>query len=117
MFGNPFTVQGFSDWSRTHNTTSVTDIFIEFDTPIFILRRKPLAGNHELLINPCLQDFGAQSIFDPWTAYQEIDMFLGNVLTNRENSSIVRSEELIRDSKGFDEWSFKQRGSKKRKRR
>ena len=68
-------------------------------------------------INPRFADYKLQSVFDPWTAYQEIDMYLNNQLAVNMEPTLERSQELIRDSKGFDDWSFKQKGPKARKRK
>jgi hypothetical protein len=91
------------------------DIFINQKTPVFLLYRE----NREFWFDrsPILKDFGIQSIVDPWTAYQEIDRFLGNDLVNIDNKEFQMSDELKRDSKGMDDWSFKQMGPKKRKRK
>lgn len=80
-----------------------------------------------LVVNPCLRDSEFFKVVPPDQAYQEIDMFLGNVLTYREKLDRVRTSEEVRDSHGFDSESFvgtpglskkeRRKLNKKRKRR
>lgn len=114
----------YIEWIQKYNNKDLTNIFLEIKSPIFIIKRpycychiveSRSAYGYDFLVNPCLLDFGIQSCFGPVEAYQEIDMFIGNVLTNTTTKDINRSDDLIRDSKGFDKYSFKQRCPKKRK--
>ena len=51
---------------------------------------------------------------DPYTAMQELEMFIGNVLTNNTTPTMpVGTDDQIRDSKGFDKWSFRKMKEKK----
>lgn len=61
-----------------------------------------------LIINPVLKDFDFQKYMDPYTIYQELEMFLGNVLTNNTTPKMpVGSDKVIAESKGFNKWSFR----------
>lgn len=119
----PFNEEGIKLWTKKYqNQKNLNDLFIELNSPIFIVKPEfrtsklsDKSKGYNFIVNPCLDDYKIQKIFDPYTAYQEIDMYLNNVLTNVENPNIVRTDELIRDSKGMDENSFKQIGPKKRK--
>ena len=121
----PFTENGINDWNKKFNNQKYLDkLFIEFNSPIFIVKPtnssvvfNDKSKGYNLIVNPCLADYKIQKLFDPYTAHQEVDMYLNNVLLNIENSNIIRTDELIRDSKGFNEWSFRQQGSKKKKRK
>lgn len=123
---NMFNKKSVNDWNnKYHSFKGLENIFIELNTPIFILKPENSSvgldnvasvGSH-LIINPCLKEYKLQSIFDPYTAHQEVDMFLNNVLLNIENNDIKRTDDLIRDSKGMDKFSFKQCGPKERKRK
>ena len=111
-----FSEKGFNDWkSQYSNHPNLRQIFSDINSPVFLLRR----SNNKIIltINPCLKDYKLQNVFHPFMAHQEIDMYLGNELANSEDKTLERSQELIRDSKGFNDWSFKQQGPKKRKRR
>jgi hypothetical protein len=105
--------------SCTH--LDLDSVFVELNSPIFIIRRGNFCPNRgkqshvnysdygNLIINPCLRDFGLQSSFEPFHANQEIEMYLGNQLTQRDSCDIKRTDELIRDSKGFHGMSFRKR--------
>lgn len=91
----------------------VMEISMKIKSPIFSVSR--INGNLVININPVLKDIGFQSVVDPWMAYQKIEQFVGGVLTNTEIDDFAMSDKLKLASKGMDEWSFKQRGPKKRK--
>lgn len=99
------------------NDNIAEDICLELDTPVFLLYKRNRDRDIYVEKNPILKDIGFQSIVDPWQTYQEIDRYIGNVLVNREIDDFVMTDELKRDSKGMDKWSFKQIGPKKRKRK
>ena len=49
-----------------------------------------------------LKDIRFQSIFDPYTAFQEIEMFLGNYLNNNKEIIDIKDSKVLLESKGFD---------------
>jgi hypothetical protein len=121
----PFTQEGFNSWhTQYQNHPKLSDIFVELKTPIFIvypiksslcLNRASDYFDKNFVVNPCMKDWKLQNIFHSFIAYQEIDMYLSNDLAMCNYEELRRSDELIRDSKGFNDWSFKQKGPKKRK--
>jgi hypothetical protein len=52
---------------------------------------------------------------DPYTAYQELVMWIGNKAVNEYPPQIV-DDIVLRDSKGFDKWSFKNKPGYRKKR-
>ncbi len=110
-----FNQEGINLWLKYYNNQKNLDaVFQEFNSPIFIIKA---TNNHEdnLIINPSLKDFKLQTIFTPYEAHQSIDQYINNQLVNTELNSFSMTDELKRDSKGMDEWSFRQKGPKKRK--
>lgn len=69
----------------------------------------------ELIINPLLQKMKFQTIFEPFTAFQEIEMFLGGVIGSNENNIIEIEDKYRIESHGFDKWSFRNPNPPKRK--
>lgn len=58
--------------------------------------------------NPRLADLGFQRVMDPFTCFQEIEMFLGNQLAQTDLAPHrVGSDDVIARQKGFDEQSFR----------
>ena len=84
--------------------------FLEYKTPIFAIVSDKIRYKNEkcnIIINPCLKDFDFMKIIDPFTAFQEIYMFLSGILVKKEKPIPEMDDETMRDAKGFDKWSFK----------
>jgi len=102
-------------------------IFLNHKTPIFYVRIIGDANikyhtdvqlkEDEILINPVLQEFNFYKIFDPYTAFQEISMFISGVLGVGTPETTTISDEDMKYKKGFDDWSFKNPPGKKRGRK
>lgn len=65
-----------------------------------------------LIKNPILKDFDFGKLIDPYTASQEIEMYLGRLATNNTPPMPVGSDKVIAESKGFDKYSFRKLPSK-----
>lgn len=90
------------------------EVFLEYDCPIFHIMTTGRYGNKaDLVLNPKLDALGFQKIVDPFTAYQELSMFLGSVLVKEQNPDQVSDRSMAR-AKGFDDWSFRRPPTKKR---
>lgn len=88
--------------------------FRDNHSPVFLVTHTEGATNELLFTyNANLKDVCFYGVFDCFRAYQEIEMYLGGVLGRGEKETLQRKdfpdEPLIRDSKGFDKWSFKKR--------
>jgi hypothetical protein len=116
------------DWERFYQNykallenKDVTN-FVESGIPVFAILPFERSWGHRCIfqLNPRLRDLGFVSQFDPYMAYQEIEMFVGGVLSNTEDASLERTDEAVAESKGFDrKWSFRRHpeDSKKPRRR
>ena len=62
--------------------------------------------------NPCLKDFGFQKVFNPYQAFQELDMFISGVLPETDNAMLRISDKDLAKAKGFDCYSFKKEPTK-----
>jgi hypothetical protein len=101
------------------------DVFQELGCPTFlaVAGEDPRLGYPNLLgmriiRNPNLGELGFASILDPYTAFQELSMFVGGVLTQQTMPPQVTDDVVLRDKKGFDDRSFKRDSpGKKAKRR
>lgn len=102
--------------------------FVELQVPIFVMQPDTdgfilnvetgkRCQTPTMYINPPLTEYEFQKVFDPYTAYQEIEMFLGGVLTELDEIDVpgVGDKDLA-VGKGFNEWSFKTLPTKHRKR-
>jgi hypothetical protein len=89
------------------------NLFNEYETPIFAI--SPTDDGSEIKTGCLLKDYNFQSVMDPYTAYQELVMWLGNKAVNTYPPKIV-DDIVLRDSKGFDKWSFKNKPGYRKKR-
>ncbi|MFY0656287.1 MAG: hypothetical protein JXR12_06020 [Neptunomonas phycophila] len=102
------------------NKLDLTNMFQQGKAPIFAiqhreLHRTGLGDKFDLIYNVPLAQFDFVKTIDPYTAFQEISMYRTGVLGTGENEMVNISDEHKRDSKGFDEHSFKKApGQKKR---
>jgi len=67
-------------------------------------------------INPNLGELDFFKVKDPYSAFQEIQGYIGGVLGGSAPAMITLSDEIKRDKQGFDNWSFKTRPGTKKKR-
>ena len=75
---------------------------IEFDCPVVVVEPKTTTKN------PILKDYDFQKIVDPYTAFQEIQMYISGVLsTGDKNPQWPISDKLKAESKGFNDLSFR----------
>jgi hypothetical protein len=70
-------------------------IFHQFKVPCFLYHYS------RLITNPCLKDLQFYKVKDAYQTYQELDMYLGGVLTNTEVIPPMDDLTLIK-AKGFD---------------
>lgn len=111
----------------TKDLTNRKDFFLKHNTPIFISRKRDIDNWREepvgvTTLHGCLKDFEFYRMVEPFTAYQELQMFLTGVLGLTNQHKAKYQGQLIepeldditkRDSKGFDKWSFRKESSKK----
>lgn len=86
--------QFFIDWSFQSN-----DIFLKFKVPIWTVMLSRITN--EGLLNPRLKDCGFDRIKDPLTAFQEISMYLSNILVEQKEIATVEDKFRI-EQHGFD---------------
>ena len=82
-----------------------SEIFTENRCPVFVAYR----GDRECSItfNAPLKDFEFFRIFDTYTAFQEIAMFMGNLAVPLKPISAIPDKDMV-EIKGFDKkWSFR----------
>lgn len=93
-----------------------TDIFFDLKVPVFVRFGVTYGDFEGVTKNPELTRLSFQNFMDPFTCYQELSMYLGGILTDRDDPSQVTNDKVLRDSKGFDKMSFKTHSpGKKRK--
>lgn len=84
------------------------EVFVELGVPYFALEENYSKGI-VLTLNPRLLTYGFQRLVDPYTAYQQVSMFVGNNLVKQMDPNINITNNDRRDSAGFDKWSFRKK--------
>lgn len=78
------------------------DLLNREDAILVVRRKDRRRGVSELIRNPCLKDLQFFKVMDPFTTYQEIDMFLSGVLAP-ENKPMIKIEDKYKvQQHGFD---------------
>lgn len=92
------------------NNTLFKDIILQYHQdnkcPIIMYSREK-KYNKQIIFNPCLKDFQFAQIYDPFQAFQKIEMFISGVLGTDQKKLIQINDNYQRDKKGFDDRSFK----------
>lgn len=102
---------------------NAVDLCREFNSPVFVYDfdynktsiNKYWLGNHhpKIIINPLLKEYQFYKVFDAVQAFQEIQMFIGGVLGNKEKDIIEVADKYKIAQHGFDKWSFRKMPEKK----
>jgi len=91
------------------------EMFRELNTPVFVYDHdygrtdieKYWRDKPKFIINPLLKEYQFYKVFDAVQAFQEISMFLGGVLGNREKEIVNVEDKYKITQHGFDKWSFR----------
>jgi hypothetical protein len=101
-------------WKRfleDHDLSVSSRSFRAVRSPIFLIEGKTL------IVNPMLRKYNFACQVDPYTAMQEISMYVGNDLVDQMDPNLNRTDDMVRDSKGFNEWSFRRHKDESKKNR
>lgn len=89
-------------------------IFLDHKVPIFIARR---ARSYVVIeTNPMLKDYGFMKVKDPYTAMQDIHMYLSGVIgmADRDTAEVGNDDRI--KQRGFDKYSFRRDPTKRKNR-
>lgn len=90
--------------------------FREFNVPVFVIGNPHDINtrsvyNHNcntMVLNPVLKDFKFMRVHDPYTAFQEIQMFISGVLgIDKDGDNPPMTEKQKVAQHGMDKWSFR----------
>ena len=102
---------------------NVIDVFRKYNTPAFVYdcdwSEDNYGGNyrHNFTINPKLKDLQFYKVFDAFTAFQELQMFISGVLGTGEKELIEIEDKYKIGQHGFDKWSFRKEPTKRKNKR
>ena len=66
-------------------------------------------------LNPRLAELGFECVIPPFDAYQKLEGYLFNELAEQDDPHVDISDDIRRDSHGFDKYSFRTEPTKRRK--
>jgi hypothetical protein len=111
----------FNNYLMKIDAYDATKWFRKYNTPIFVVGTPPVEftsiwkdkhglndedGN--LYINPILKDYHFAKVFDPYTAFQEIQMYVSGVLgVNKDGTDFPATEKEKVAQHGMNKWSFR----------
>jgi hypothetical protein len=108
-FANEF--DRFETSFMANTNTDISDFCIKYNCPIMLCQsyrdNSTMKSLYKLILNPNLKNMSFQRVFNPYQAYQELEMFLGNVLVNDNDKMIKLSDKDRLHKAGFDKWSFR----------
>ena len=97
---------GWRQLNYTHYNNWLSSIFMEHSVPSFYVDK---TDSFETTLNPTLLDYGVQKILDPVQAFQELSTFIPSL---RVVDTFDMTNEQKGRSKGFDEYSFRNKNTK-----
>lgn len=95
------------------NNINARQIFIEYNTPVFIYDLNYYNCENwrffdeKFIINPPLNKYKFYKIFDTYQAFQEISMFISNILVSDKKIMVDIEDKYKIEQHGFDKWSFR----------
>lgn len=84
---------------------------LKYNSPIILIER--IYYKLFFHVNPQLKKWHFQKAVDPYTAFQEIDMFRNSALKANERPMVSISDKDKIHKHGFDKWSFRKMPSKR----
>lgn len=81
------------------------ELHFEYKCPVFLVVYNGFRDS--VIINPSLKKAEFFKVFEAYSAYQELSMFIGGVLTTSAPKTVEISNEMKAAKHGFDKYSFK----------
>ncbi len=104
------TIEKMTEFFGFAGSTDFEWIFTKLDVPIFKVKRHRIdyyKTDYPITLNCNLKELDFQRVFDPYMAYQELEMFISNVLKLNEPEMVPIEDKYRIASHGFDEKSFR----------
>jgi hypothetical protein len=96
-----YQTRAWADFQRNRTRTVGDHAFRFFDAPVLLMT------DEVLVVNPRLNDWGFATQVDPYTAWQDLSMYLGNNLVKNVMVARPITDELKAEAHGFDKQSFR----------
>jgi hypothetical protein len=102
------------------------NIFREIKAPIFVHDTEAhvkydkyhrIIGSNNFFINPILKEYEFYKVVDAFTAFTELQMFIGGVLGRGEKEIVEIEDKYKIPQHGFDKWSFRRMPNERNERK
>lgn len=111
----------FNNYVAKLEAYDATKWFREFNSPIFAISGPPIDDSYswrqslgfnnkdgELFVNPILKEYQFAKVFDPYTAFQEVQMYVSGVLgVSKDGTDFPATEKEKVAQHGMNKWSFR----------
>jgi len=101
-----------------YTSKEIEELHISYNSPILTVGYNAIGRELQIQTNSVLSDVGFEKIIDPYTMFQEIEMYLGGVLCNVEDGKVSISDKDLAEQHGYNKHSFRKlptpKGKKKR---
>lgn len=90
----------------------IIDIHFKTGSPVIHIDAAPYPRRYEIEVairNPCLKELEFFKIFDPYTCFQELSMFISGVMGGTAPPMVEISNDMRIAKHGFDKWSFRKK--------
>jgi len=101
------TEKSLREFRENVSLADTEEILRKYHTPVIHFRDRKTVKTNLIEINPRLNKLNFQSVVDPYTAFQEIEMFVGSQLAVQRDPEVHVSDEIKAESHGFNKWSFR----------
>lgn len=95
--------EGTAEFFQPRKFSWIEDICIEHKLPLVH------ATSGRVVVNPCLRPLEFIKCMEPFTIYQELSMFLGNLASKDDTPVKIADKDRVQQH-GFDKWSFRKKG-------
>jgi len=85
------------------------NLFAKYKTPVFMMYTHNYDKEYNVIINPKLEDVQFHKLFNGMQTYQEIEMYIGSMMLQREMNGNITDDKILALNHGFDKWSFRKR--------
>jgi hypothetical protein len=87
----------YAEWFEANSGIDDPALNLHLNSPVVVYEQYS-----KVIVNPCLKEYGFQKFMDPYTAFQEISMFMSGVLTNNPEPPNTQTDKAKVTSHGFD---------------
>lgn len=89
------------------------DLHFDLDCPIAYVSDDTRWSSAHAMTSPCLKDMEFYRVADPFTAFQELSMYISGVMGGRSPGVVDIGNDDRIAKHGFNEWSFRRESVKK----